>query len=263
MLADTWAYMTCELDDTPSSQAEFFGLNSYSWCGEASYKSAGYDKLVKQFEEAAQPVFFSEYGCNDVQPRIFTEVQALYGKDMLPVMSGGLIYEYSQEKNDYGIVKINDNDTVTLLTDYDNLLEQYGKVDTSLLTTKPAKTASSKSPKCDSKLIKSSKFPKEFKVPKLPKGGEDLIKNGIPNPTKGKIVDVSDTEMPSTIYDGKGNTMEGLELKVLKDDKSNLPGKNKSGKPGDGDEGIASIGGVNMLGLIGAAVVALSVSTLC
>lgn len=262
MLADTWMYMTCDLEDSPSSQADFFGLNSYSWCGDATYKSAGYDVLVKQFEDAAQPVFFSEYGCNEVQPRIFTEVQALYGKEMLPVMSGGLIYEYTQEKNDYGVVKLNDNGTVTLLPDYDNLLEQYGKVDISLLSTKPAKT-SSKSPKCNSKLIKSSKFQDEFKVPKLPKGGEDLIKNGIPNPNRGKIVDVSETKMPSTVYDTKGNSLDGLELKVVANEKSNLPGVNTSGKPGSGEEDSASIAGVNMMmGLISAAVVALSVSAL-
>ena len=262
MLADTWMYMTCDNEDSPSSQAEFFGLNSYSWCGDATYKSAGYDKLVEQFKDAAQPVFFSEYGCNEVQPRIFSEVQALYGKDMLPVMSGGLIYEYSQETSDYGVVKINDNDTVTLLTDYDNLLEQYGKMDTSLLSTKPAKT-SAKSPKCSSKLIKSNKFASEFKVPKLPKGGEDLIKNGIPNPTNGKLVDVSDTEMPSTVYDTEGKPLTGLELKVLSDDKSNLPGENTSGKQGEEDEeDAASTAGVNMLGLVAAAAAALSVSAL-
>lgn len=258
--------MTCDLEDSPSSQAEFFGLNSYSWCGDASYKSAGYDKLVDQFKDAAQPVFFSEYGCNEVKPRIFTEVQSLYGKDMLPVLSGGLIYEYSQETSDYGVVVLNDNGTVTLRTDYDNLLEQYGKMDTSLLSTKLAKP-SSKASKCDSKLIKSSGFSKNFDVPKLPKGGEDLIKNGISNPNNGKIVDVSDTEMPSTVYDTKGNTMDGLELKVLSDKKSNVPGENTSGKTGssgggDDDEDAASIGGVNMLGLISAVAVALSVSAL-
>ncbi|KAK2752886.1 hypothetical protein FQN54_008039 [Arachnomyces sp. PD_36] len=267
MLADTWLYMTCDNGDSPSSQAEFFGLNSYSWCGDASYKSSGYDKLVEQFKDAAQPVFFSEYGCNEVQPRIFTEVQSLYGKEMLPVLSGGLIYEYSQETSDYGVVTLNDNGTVTLLTDYDNLLEQYGKMDTSLLSTKPAKT-SSKAPKCDSSLVKSSKFPSKFNVPELPEGGEDLIKNGIPNPTSGKLVEVSDTKMPSTVYDTDGNAMEGLELKILSDDKSNLPGENTSGKSsgspdgGDDEEDAASIGGVNMLGLVSASAVALLVSSL-
>ena len=39
----------------------------------------------------------------------------------MTTLSGGLVYEYSEEPLDYGLVAINDNATVTLSTDYDNL----------------------------------------------------------------------------------------------------------------------------------------------
>lgn len=76
----------------------------------------GYNILVDMFKGSTIPVFFSEYGCNEVQPRVFNEVEALYGKEMTS-LSGGLVYEYSQEEADYGLVQIND-DNITLRTDY-------------------------------------------------------------------------------------------------------------------------------------------------
>src|ERR1700761_9455160 len=48
----------------------------------------------------------SEYGCNK-NTRKFEEVAALYGSQMTPVYSGGLVYEYSQEEANYGLVDIN------------------------------------------------------------------------------------------------------------------------------------------------------------
>jgi hypothetical protein len=47
-------------------------------------------------------VFFAEYGCNEPSPRVFTEVEALYGSEMTPVFSGGIVYMYHQEANNYG-----------------------------------------------------------------------------------------------------------------------------------------------------------------
>lgn len=58
----------------------------------------------------------SEYGCNKGE-RQWQEVASLYGTDMTPVYSGGLVYEYSEEGSNYGIVTITGN-TVTEDTDY-------------------------------------------------------------------------------------------------------------------------------------------------
>ena len=71
----------------------------------------GYGDLIEMFKDTSIPIFFSEYGCNEIRPRVFNEVEALHS-DKMTLMSGGLVYEYSQEEADYGIVEINDNGTV-------------------------------------------------------------------------------------------------------------------------------------------------------
>lgn len=63
ILEDTWAYMQCEHEDDQSS-SDFFGLNSYSWCGaDANMQTAGYDGLVDMFKDSAIPVFVSDKSC--------------------------------------------------------------------------------------------------------------------------------------------------------------------------------------------------------
>lgn len=82
---------------------DFWGYNVYSWCGDSSYTLSGYDERTAFFQNYSVPAFFAEYGCNTVQPRTFTEVQALYGSEMTGVWSGGIVYMYFQETNNYGM----------------------------------------------------------------------------------------------------------------------------------------------------------------
>ena len=92
-------YFDC---DSVDNSIDFWGYNIYSWCGDSSYRQSGFDERTEEFRNYTVPVFFAEYGCNAVQPRRFTEVNALYSDPMADVWSGGIVYMYFQETNDYG-----------------------------------------------------------------------------------------------------------------------------------------------------------------
>lgn len=110
-----------------SEAIDFWGYNIYSWCGDSSYTKSGYDVQTKNFENYDVPVFFAEYGCNQVTPRKFTDVEALYGDKMTPVWSGGIVYMYFQEANNYGLVSV-DGDKVSKREDFSYYSSQIATV---------------------------------------------------------------------------------------------------------------------------------------
>lgn len=121
---ETAHYFNC--GDDEMARVDMFGFNDYSWCGRSSFTTSGYDKKVEAYDNYSIPLFLSEFGCNKITPRPFTEILAIFSDKMLPVFSGGLVYEYSMEGNDYGLVQISlDNKTVTTNDDFDNLKEQF------------------------------------------------------------------------------------------------------------------------------------------
>lgn len=122
-------YLECCDDATISDAVDFYGVNTYQWCGEQTFYTSGYDILVRDYENYVRPVFFSEFGCNLVSPRTFEEIGAMYSDDMVGVFSGGLVYEFSEEQNKYGLVFINEKGNVRLLEDYDALKIQYSAVE--------------------------------------------------------------------------------------------------------------------------------------
>ncbi|CAH6721836.1 pH-responsive protein 2 [[Candida] jaroonii] len=108
-----------------SERADFFGLNMYEWCGYSSYSTSGYRDRTFEFGKSTIPVFFSEFGCNTMTPRPFTEVEALYGLTMSKVWSGGIAYEYFQHGNKYGVVKETKNGSIVPLDDFNILSSRY------------------------------------------------------------------------------------------------------------------------------------------
>lgn len=214
ILMDTIHYFECDLKNSTSSRADFFGLNSYSWCGDSSYKSSGYDVLTEDFTNATIPVFFSEYGCNEVQPRTFTEVQAIYGVEMTQAFSGGLVYEWTQEDNDYGLVKVNDSNTVTTLVDFDNFQDQVNKLDFDRITSSNSTQANVKAETCETSLITRKSFYNAWDLPEVPSKVSDYIKNGLPNAPTGKLVSVSSTTIPQKVYDHTGKEITDVKFEV-------------------------------------------------
>ncbi|CAK7220474.1 1,3-beta-glucanosyltransferase [Sporothrix curviconia] len=94
-------YMNCGTDD---ERSDFFAFNDYSWCN-TNFDVSGWDQKVKNFTGYGLPIFLSEYGCI-TNGRDFGEVGALMNSEMTGVYSGGLMYEYALEVNDFGIASI-------------------------------------------------------------------------------------------------------------------------------------------------------------
>lgn len=70
----------------------------------------------------------SEFGCI-TNTRTFQEVAALYSTNMTSVFSGGLVYEYSEEGNGYGLVTIS-GDSVATNADFNYLSSAYAAAST-------------------------------------------------------------------------------------------------------------------------------------
>ena len=137
-------YFNC---GTPAESIDFWGYNIYSWCGKSSYSASSYDVRTQEFSSYNVPAFFAEYGCNkvndEIAPRTFDEVGALFGSNMTPVWSGGIVYMYFQEDNQYGkspcfvtlsgmltlegLVSVGSNNKATTLVDYENLSTAMAK----------------------------------------------------------------------------------------------------------------------------------------
>jgi hypothetical protein len=225
ILLDTWNYLQCTTtgDDSDMSRVDLFALNSYSWCGDSSFTTSGYDKLVANFSSTSVPVFFSEYGCNVPAPRVFTEVPVLYGPQMTPVLSGGMVYEYSEEASDYGLVNLNSNGSAQCLPDYDTLQKQFASLNVTALQGLPAQNTSIKPPTCSESIITGSSFNSNFTIPDVPPGAQALIDKGISPAPVGKLVSVTNTKVTQVVQASNGQVIHGLSITPLANDESNTP----------------------------------------
>lgn len=53
-------YLEC-IDDNTSHSVDFYGVNSYQWCGEQTFYTSGYNILADDYSSFSRPVFLSEY----------------------------------------------------------------------------------------------------------------------------------------------------------------------------------------------------------
>ncbi|KAI1491954.1 beta-glucanosyltransferase gel2 [Biscogniauxia mediterranea] len=238
VLEDSWNYFQCAIDgdENDMSRADMFALNSYSWCGDSSFEKSGYNQLVALFEKTSVPIFYSEFGCNTPSPRVFTEIETIYSDKMMGVFSGGIVYEWAQEPNNYGLATVNDDNTVDLLSDYATLQKEYQKVDFKAVQSIKATNNSVAPPECQASLIKEDGFNNNFTLPVLPPGAADIIKNGVSPKVNGKIVDISDWTVSQTVKDASGNAVTGLAVKPLSDDEINTPGASGTSGTTDSQE---------------------------
>jgi len=214
---------------------DFFGVNSYQWCGKSSFEGSGYDKLVEDYSNYSLPVFFTEYGCNENPPRQWEEVAALYSDKMTGVFSGGLVYEYSQESNDYGLVEVNKDGSAKTMDDYDRLLTAFKKVGSKVEVPSSMKkvTRPSTCPSEDDPVFEHIKA--NMTLPTTLNA--NAIKNGV-KVTRGKFVDISNraTKYKITFAD-KTVSNKAVESKYPSDNpplKAGGHGKNTGGGVGEG-----------------------------
>lgn len=150
-------YFACRAE--PDERMDFFSLNSYEWCGPATYTSSGYSKLQEMASTYSIPIFFSETGCNVDPPRLFTDQAAIFGSDMVNNWSGSIIYEWSQAGNKYGLVTYGDPSSsgykssgspVPIKPDFANLQSQWANLSPKGVAKSAYDTASIKPPTCPS-----------------------------------------------------------------------------------------------------------------
>ena len=223
ILFDTYNYFQCSIkgDDGDMSKGDIFALNSYSWCGESSFKTASYDQLVSGFAGNSVPLFFSEFGCNTPSPRGFSEVPTIYSSQMDSIFSGGVVYEYTQEPNNYGLVNMTTDGSATLMADYLNLRSQYSKLNFTAIQGQKPPGSTASAPVCESKLITTKGFNSNFTLPVLPPGAADIIDKGVSPTPVGKLVEITDWKVKFTVKNPDGTVISNLAVKPLADDAIN------------------------------------------
>lgn len=185
----------------------------------------------------------SEFGCI-TNNRTFEEVSALYNTEMTGVFSGGLVYEYSEEGNGYGLVTIS-GDTVTPNDQFTYLQSAYaaqanptgngGASSTSAATTCPTESA-------DWDVANDN-------LPAIPAAAEKYMSTGAGtgpglNGTGSQEAGDAETESTGTATAGSGTVTETASS-------SSSTKKSDAGRPAPLDVRAVSVVFVVLLGFAG------------
>ncbi|CAZ79349.1 unnamed protein product [Tuber melanosporum] len=235
------AYLEC--GDT--GYIDFWGVNSYQWCGKNTFTGSGYDKLVEDYKDYSLPIFFTEYGCNEVRPRIWQEVDALYSEKMTGVFSGGLVYEFTQEPNDYGLVNITKDEDAVILKEFDSLGDAFEK--TPKEPTIPSGSSNPTRPVDCPAASKLTGITANFTLPTTQ--GAEYIKSGVDKTkfVKGKFVTGPKFTTTHKITDSEGKEITEKTVKeVATYTQSDIPdggiGINIGGGTGTGSDSASGSG---------------------
>jgi hypothetical protein len=108
----------------------FTHQSSSRWCGDSGSVASSWQESLTAFADLPVAAYLSEYGCNTVTPRTWTEVPALFGTEMAAVYSGGVAFSYFPTNDDksFGMVTV-DGNTVTTSDDFTNLAAQLSAVE--------------------------------------------------------------------------------------------------------------------------------------
>ena len=155
---------------------------------------------------------------------------------MAGVFSGGLVYEYSEEPNEYGLVTINSDNSIDLKEDYTNLLAEYGDIDLHALTAANSTATGRTPPACVGSFLNSN-LTRSFAVPSRLPEIASMISNGVGGTYPTGVATVTNTNEVATVRQPDGTELTGLSLRILNNDQSNLPGENTSGTNGTGGPG--------------------------
>lgn len=152
----------------------------------------------------------SEYGCNVIKPRIFQEVEALYSHNMSSIFSGGLVYEFTQGPNEYGLVDIDGAGNAFINGEFDTLRQKFSQIPDA----EPALSQDTlPRPKCD------ATYPNIYTGMPIPDSfGTDMIAHGI-FARRGELIDIhpSNITIKQSIFDSSDMEIKNKEIKAVAD----------------------------------------------
>jgi hypothetical protein len=185
-------YFNC---GTKEDSVDFWGYNIYSWCGESSMERSGYSTQATFFENYGVPVFFAEYGCNEgtngANGRIFQETGALYEDEMTAVFSGGLVFKYQNETNDFGVVTIDSDGEATKMDCFDFLADEHANANPTRMQESDYTSDFTTPEECPA--IEEGTWEAHHVLPPTP--NRDLCECAVAAATCGPVSSIDDDEM--------------------------------------------------------------------